>query len=331
MATTAVGSDLPTLLDVVSRQRKDGAILEIAEVLTKQSAVFQDAVFVECNDGTSHEFSERTALPRVYKRRYNEGVPASKSRTGKLRETCAMWNGLSEVDKALANRNGNSMAFRNTEDVAFLMALRHGAEEAFLYDDTRTDQRNMMGIIPRYNSTTGPAASQVFTYDGAASGSDQTSILLVGWGPQTVYGIYPQGSSAGITFEDKGESWGYDANNNKYPVLSSWFGMQFGLCVENYRYISRLGNIDTSTISSSGDLFDKLIDQWYAIPREGLPHRRAWYCNTLVAKYLHKQARAQVDQSTLSIEKIAGEEILMILGAPVRITDSITNTEPVIV
>jgi hypothetical protein len=52
----------------------------------------------------------------------------------------------------------------------------------------------MHGLAPRLDATTAtPAGAQIIKADAAAAGSDQASIVLVGWGPKGVHMIYPEG------------------------------------------------------------------------------------------------------------------------------------------
>jgi hypothetical protein len=85
MAT--INATLPTLQDIVSRMNPDGSFSEIVEILTQQNAILQDAVWVEGNLPTGHQFTSRRALPSGTWRRFNEGVAVSKTRTEQVTET----------------------------------------------------------------------------------------------------------------------------------------------------------------------------------------------------------------------------------------------------
>jgi hypothetical protein len=45
----------------------------------------------------------------------NYGVASSKSRTAQVTDSCGMLEAYAEIDKALADLNGNSAAFRLSE------------------------------------------------------------------------------------------------------------------------------------------------------------------------------------------------------------------------
>lgn len=330
MPTTAIGNNNLTLMDLLKRQDPDGSIAPIVEVLTRTNAFIQDASFMVGNQTTGHKFTARTGLPSIVRRKFNEGVPASKSKTDQITETCTNLNGRSVVDEDEAAISGNAAAFRASEDTAFVQKFNNEAETAFVYDSPSTDAINMTGIIPRYSDTSGPAGKQIILHDSSPSGSDQTSILLVGWGPESVFGIVPKGMPAGFQMEDRGKQDVQDANGNTYVAWVTWMKWYFGLVVKDYRKVVRIANIDTSQLSASGGaLIDSMISAYYKlIEPQGV--RLAWYCNRLVAEYLHKQARSEVKNSTLSWDMVEGRPVLSFMGAPIRVTDAITNTESIV-
>src|SRR5690606_24016210 len=99
------GDDLPTLVDVMRRTDPNGAIANIAEVLTKKNPFLEDMVFQEGNLSTGHRYTSRHSLPSVSWRRFNEGVRPSKSGTTQHDEACGMLEGFSAVDTELAKLN----------------------------------------------------------------------------------------------------------------------------------------------------------------------------------------------------------------------------------
>jgi hypothetical protein len=53
----------PTLLDLAKRQDPDGKIATVAEILSETNEILDDMIWLECNDGTSHQTTVRTGLP----------------------------------------------------------------------------------------------------------------------------------------------------------------------------------------------------------------------------------------------------------------------------
>lgn len=330
MPTTAINTGNLTLLDRVRRSNPDGSIAPIVEMLSQKSAILQDAVFKESNTPTGHVITQRTALPSVSWRRYNEGTATSKSKTSQLTETCGMLDGMSKVDCSQAELNGDAGAYRASEDMSFVAAMKNEMETGLIYHSTLTYPERIMGLAPRLTSTTGTAGSQIVLADGSASGADQTSIWLVGWGDKSVYGIYPKGTSGGLQPHDMNIQLARDANNNEYRAYVMNWEWRIGLVVEDWRYLVRVANVDTGNLATTGTvLIDAMIRAVHKL-EDTMGVKPVFYCNRTVATYLHLQAKDSVKNSTLSFENVGGKPIVSFLGIPVRVTDAILNTESAI-
>ena len=110
----------------------------------------------------------------------NYGVQPSKSRTVQVRDDAGMLEAYSEVDKALADLNGNTSEFRLSEDSAFLESMNINFAETLFYGNTEVHPERFMGLAPRYSDLSAENASNIIP--GGGSGSDNTSIWLVVWG-----------------------------------------------------------------------------------------------------------------------------------------------------
>lgn len=334
MAT--VGNTNLTLRDRVQRMDPDGAIAQIVEVLERQTPVLQDAVFREGNLPDGHKFTARNALPAVYRRRFNEGIPTSKSGTGQVTEPVTNIAARSEVDVQEADLNGDRDAFRASEDVAFVAAMSQGAESALIYDSEESDPANMNGLLPRLDSTSGPAGKQIVLYGGSADANNNASLLLVGWGDQSVFGFYPKGMMGGLAYEDMGIQYSTpDANGNRFRALCGDWSWLLGLAVKDSRFFSAVRNIGMSSIQEGtpaapvSDLVKGAIKAYHKIPHPQAV-RLAWYCPRELAMYLHLQALSvQSHQLRVDMDP-AGQPVVRLLGFPVRIADQMTTTEATI-
>lgn len=327
---TTINAGALTLLDIAKRKDPNGAIANIVEALSQRNAFVETALWKEGNLETGHVFTTRTGLPSIGWRRFNEGITAGKSRTDQITETCGMMAGLSKVDVSLANIGGNPMAVRASEDKGFIQGFNKEMETGFVYHSTASTPEKINGFSPRLDSTSDPYGSQIVLADASPSGSDQTSIWGVVWGEDSVFGIYPRGTTAGLKGKDLGEELVSDGNGGEYLAYRMWWEWYTGLCVKDGRQLVRVANIDTSALAATGDnIIPAMIKAYHKLenPRAG---KLVWYCNRTAATYLDLQARENTKNSTLSIEKFDGREVLMFRGAPVMTTDGITNTEAVI-
>jgi hypothetical protein len=329
MATVNAGN--LTLADLVKRQDPMGRVASIVELLTQKNSILPDAVFKEGNLQTGERVAARTGLPGVSWRRFNEGISPSKSRVEQWDEACGMLEGLSVVDCELAKLNGNEAAYRQSEDVAFLQSLSNEVETGLFYHSTKTAPEKFNGLSPRFDATASVGGAQIIKHDAAAAGSDQTSIWLVRWGEDSVYGIYPKGSIGGITPHDMGEQLVDDGsgNNKRFRAYVTNWNWKVGLVVRDFRQVVRICNIDTGNgnlVATGSLLLQSMVKAYHQVwnPAGG---RLAWYCNRGIGTYLHQQALDSVKNSTLTIERIGGQPITTFLGIPVRETDALLNTE----
>ena len=189
MATLSANN--PTLIDVASRLDPTLNIDKIVELLAATNPVLNDMTFMEGNLPTGHKTTVRTGLPGVTWRKLYGGVQPSKSRTAQVTDSCGMLEAYAEVDKALADLNGNAAAFRLSEDKAFIEARSQEMASTLFYGNETTEPEAFTGFAPRYNSLSAQNGDNIVNASG--SGSDNTSIWLVVWGAQHLPRHLPEG------------------------------------------------------------------------------------------------------------------------------------------
>jgi hypothetical protein len=195
------------------------------------------------------------------------------------------------------------------------------------YGDTGTDPEKFMGLAPRYSSTSAESGDNIIV--GGGSGSDNTSIWLVVWGPNTAHGIYPKGSQAGLKHQDLGEVTLEDAASGKYQGYRTHYKWDIGLTLRDWRYVVRIPNIDVSNLtkdaSSGADLVDLMVQAIEKVPNLGLG-RATFYGNRTVSSILRRQI-TNTSNVRLSMDEIAGKRVMTFDGIPFRRNDAILNTE----
>lgn len=325
-----LASKNPTLLDLASRMGADGKVeKEIIEMLAETNEMIEDMTFVECNNGTSHKTVIRTGLPDVTWRELNYGVQPSKSTTKPITDTTGMLEAYAEVDKSLADLNGNTAEFRMTEDAAHVESMNQAFMDTVIYGNTAVNPSRFMGLAPRFSSLSAENGQNIINAGGV--GSDNTSIWLIVWGKKTAHGLYPKGSKAGLQMRDLGEETLIDADGGKYQGYRSHYKWDPGLTVRDWRYVVRIANIDVSALtkdaSAGADLVDLLTQALELLPPGyAAAGRAAFYANRTVRSVLRRQIRNKANVN-LTLETIAGKHVVSFDGVPVRRCDSILNTE----
>lgn len=317
-----------TLQDVARRLDANGKIDKIVEMLTETNEILQDMRWIEGNLPTGHKTTVRTGLPQATWRKLNYGVPIGKSTTAQITDTCGMLETYAEVDKALADLNGNTAEFRLSEDRAFLEGMNQQMAETLFYGDTAKHPERFVGLAPRYNSLSADSGKNIVNAGG--TGNDNTSIWLVCWGDNTAHGIYPKGSKAGFQHQNLGEVTLEDGAGGKYQGYRTHYKWDCGLTVRDWRYISRVANISVSNLAGTDctdpvSLIDLMIDAYYKIPNMNMG-KPVFYCNRTILAYLHKQVRNDKNVN-LYLDNVEGKPVVKYLGIPVRQCDQIKNTE----
>lgn len=240
-----------TLLDVAKSLDPDGKTAMVVEVLARMNPLVTLLPYLEANDKSGHTTTVRTgALPQAVWRKYNQGVSPGKSARVQITETMGMLEARSEVDEKLANLNGNLASFRFSEALAFVEGMNQQVETAFFYG-TPSGGYPFMGLAPRYNALTGETKDYIISAGGSGT-NDQTSIYLAVLGEQTVHGIYPKGSKAGLEHQDLGIIDAFDENNKRYRAYADLWRWDMGLCVRDHRAIVRICNIKASDLLAAG-------------------------------------------------------------------------------
>lgn len=201
MAT--LGANNATLADVAKRTDPDGSTADIVELLMQTNEVLTDMQWKEGNLTTGHRTTVRTGLPTVAWRLLNDGVQPSKSTTAQIDEACGKLEAWSEVDVAVANLNGNTAEFRLSEATAFIEAMNQEFSSTLFYGNSSTAPEEFTGLSIRYSDPSATNGSNVI--DAGGGGNDNMSIWLISWGMQTIHGIFPKGSTAGLQHHDHGE------------------------------------------------------------------------------------------------------------------------------
>ncbi len=334
-----LGAQFPTLLDVARLMDPQGRIPTIAEVLQQYNDILDDIPWIEGNLPTGHLSVVRTSKPAGSWRMFNQGVVATKATTGQITNTCGMLEAISHIDVDLAMLNGNTEAFRFSQDKAFIEGLSDTLSTTLIYGNVSQTPEKFDGLAARYFSTGTTYTTSSQLIDAGGTGSDNTSVWLVGWNPNKAYGIFPKGSKAGLQHEDDGKITISDPNNSGYfmKVYQSRFQWKAGIAIDDYRTVVRICNIDISTLeqyageaTDSGPNLIKYMLQAIELLPPDSNARPVFYMNNRVRAMLMAKLLAK-GNVYLTMDEIKGPVLrgktLHLLGIPCKRIDSITVAE----
>ena len=324
MAT--IGDSFIDLIDVYKMQDGRGQFNPIIEMLMEMNPILDDAIAVECNKGTTHLHTVRTGLPTVTWGRLYQGIPNSKGTTAQVEDTTGFVEGLSTVDKRLLDLSTNEGAVRMSEAQAYLEAMSNEVGSKMFYGNTASDPEEFMGFAPRFNDLSASNGNQII--DAGGTGSNNTSVWFVTWGDNQCQLLYPKGTQAGLQRDDMGEQRVLDPNGNAYYAKEEKFTWHVGLAVKDWRYVSRIANVD---LSAGVDLYNFMRKAYYQLQNRRVAGGKiAIYCNRDVLETLDAlatNAGASDNFVRLTPMQIEGKEVMTYRGIPIRETDALLNTE----
>lgn len=327
-----------TLAEQYKRLDPKNNVSPVIEALNETNEIVQDIVVREGNLPTGDQRNIRTGLPSVYWRQINQGVPPSHSTVATVVETCGQMEAQSKVDAKVMDLNGHSAEFRALEDKPFLEAMTQQFAHTLFYGDATKTSEGFTGLATRYSSKKAGNAKNII--DCGGTGSNLTSIYLVGWG-DNVYCPYPQGTKSGIQTTDLGKQPVLDKNGNTFMAYQTIYDWDVGLMVLDWRYVVRLANIDVNqlyngtgigsgNVKTDTNILMNLTRAMGLIPR-GKNTKLKMYMNSDVAQGLDvvaSRSHSDVIKYMDATEEFGAPSAWKLFkGVPIRQCDQIVNTE----
>ena len=336
-----LSSSFPTLLDFAKSVDPDGKPARVAEILNQYNEILDDMVYQEGNLPTGHQVTVSKSIGTASYRLFNQGVVPRKITQGQIVETCGMMEDRVEIDVDLAKLNGNTAGFRMQQQRGIIESFNQTMARDLIYGDTSINPERFIGLTPRYNSLSASATTSPNVISAGGSSNVNSSVWLVGWSPDTAYGIFPKGSQAGLVVQDLGEQTIFDTQSPTTGRLQAYvtrFQWKTGLAIADWRYVVRICNIDMTNLATAGDATDNsarllkfmslAIDKLFNINMV----KPVFYANNAVRAYLRVQL-ANKSNTWVTLENWAStpggfqRPTLMFQGIPVRRCDQILNTE----
>lgn len=331
MAT--IGNTYLTLMDLYKMSDETREIADIIEILAMRNDILGDAPAIECNQGTTHLTTIRAGLPAPTWRKLYQGVQPTKGTTTQVKDATGMMEDWSEIDAKLVELAKNPAKFRLNEAKAHIEGLMQECARTTIYGDVAAEPEKFTGLAPRFSDPNAGNGEQLVN----AGGTDNvnSSIWFVTWGENSVHLLYPEGSKAGLSREDKGKDVKELSNGSLYDVYREKFCWDVGLSVRDWRGVSRICNIDMAKLGGDpkatgydgADLIDLMIDAYYKLDNPNQPSgSTVIYTSRNVAANLHKQAANRTNQN-LQLTTYEGRPIVTFLGHPIRRLDALLETE----
>jgi len=328
MATLTASN--PTLADYMKSLDPDGSVAPVVELLNETNEILDDITYTEGNLVTGNRSVIRTGLPEPTWRKLYGGVQPTKSTRTQVTDTAGNLEAYAEVDVDLADLANNKDAFRLSEARAHIEGMSQTMVDTLFYGDEDVYPERFTGLAPRYNSMSAENADNII--DAAGAGSDNASIWLVGWSPETCFMFHPKGMEAGLQRSDKGQVTieNADGSNGRMEAYREHFKWSAGLCLKDWRYAVRIANVDKSALTknaaSGADIIDLMTQACELIPNFNMV-RPVFYVPRTIRSFLRRQIVSKVASSTLSMGEVAGRKVVEFDNIPVRRCDALAGDE----
>lgn len=244
-----------SLIEQARRINPDGTAAVIAEVLNrKMGNILNEAPWLPSNDIWTNKSTRRGSLPTGSRRKLNQRVTASVTRTTEIMDVIENLEDYCDVDAAFVDSNPSPAVFRAGEVDAFIEGLGQTIVSDILYGNSNVDPDQMHGLAARLGTVDGR-----FVIDAGGTGSDVSSIYAVTWGQPTAHLIYPKNMAAtlGIQHTDKGQVTS-ETSDGLMEIYRDHFVIRCGLVVRDPRAIGRIANIESAGATNTFDE-DELI------------------------------------------------------------------------
>lgn len=315
-----------SLIEQSKRIDPNGEQARIVEVLNREMGeILRDAPWLPSNDIWVNKTTRRGTLPTGQRRKINERITNSVSRTTEVLDVLGMIADYCEVDKTLVESMPSEAVFLSGEVDAFIEGIGQTMVSDLLYSDSDKDPDAIHGLAPRMSTV-----DDRFVFNNGGSGDDGTSIYVVTWDPSMAYLMSPKNKpNNGILHEDKGYVTS-ETSDGKMEIHRDYFEVIFGLCVRHPRAIGRVANIE---INGTDYLFDednliKLLNNMKTGPGTRI------YMNEVIMSQgqIKLKDKGNVNWMAGSPTALSGEPFLYFSGIPVRKIDReiLLNTEKTI-
>ncbi|HDZ25113.1 hypothetical protein LCGC14_0359610 [marine sediment metagenome] len=247
-----MATNLPSLYTLVEQAKQispEGKQMRIAEVMAKEISMVVDIPFYPSNDIWSHKSLRAASIPAGTWRGVNEYVASEVALDDEVLDVIGICETFATYDIEYIDNMPDPMAARLRKAKRYIEGLAQTLCSAFLYSNNQATPKKPHGIAPRLNAT----GRYVISNGGSSA---LTSIYVINWDEDTVYGVYPKNSEAPngdpypVMHKDLGERVDVNSSGNKLRVYEDNFKMKAGLVIEDNRAIGRVCNVPSATAAT---------------------------------------------------------------------------------
>jgi hypothetical protein len=274
-----------TLLDIVQNYTSADAAARFVlpkRILDRMTPLVKMLPMKPSNNILSNIAVRTDSLPVASTRTFNQGIQPTAAKNAPISDPIALFEDYSEVDKDLWELQNDPNAWRADQDMNHVEGLFQLMESTLIYGSLSQNAGAFNGLATRFNNKESyPNGDQSWVpnvWDGGGSSvTNVTSAWMIEFGDDSVYGIYPPNTPAGLSIRDLGEVTKELATgtastglNYLYQVLRTLLRWYMGIQIADERCVQRIANINPTALSSPGTFDENIFIQaknW--LPRAG--------------------------------------------------------------
>jgi hypothetical protein len=241
-------------------------------VLDRMTPLVKMIPMVSSNNILSNIAVRTDSLPIASTRRWNEGIKATASKNAPINDPIALFEDYSEVDFDLWEIQNNPEMWRAQQDMNHIEGLFQLMESTLLYGSLATNPGSFNGLSTRFNNLesypNGDTSWKPNVWSGGLATGPATSAWMIEFGDDTIYGIYPPNTPAGLSFRDLGEitkelasGTGSVGTNYMYQVLRTLLRWYLGIQIADERCVQRICNINPIGFSGPSGFDENIFIQ----------------------------------------------------------------------
>lgn len=241
--------------DLALQMAEGESAADVINMASRNKPVVEDALALECNDGTKHKTFQKKGLPTFVLKALYGGVPASRGNKMLVEDTCSTIASAFEIDTDYIDKFEKAekkKSIRLEEAVDHIEALGQGLETLVFYGNPSQNPRAPKGLSVRYSDLNAENGKNIIHGAGTIAGGDTakcTSVWFITWDRTTCHLIYPEGSKAGVTQKDNGRI-NKEGPEGTYFVYRDDFSWDVGMSLRDWRYVVRIAGISVDKINA---------------------------------------------------------------------------------
>lgn len=317
-----------------------------ARILDRMTPFIKMLPMIPSNNILSNIAVRTDSLPVASTRRWNEGIKATAAKNVPLSDPIALFEDYSEVDKDLWEIQNQPNAWRSDQDMNHIEGLFQLIESTVLYGNLAVSPGAFNGIATRFNNLTsvpnGDSTWKPNVWNGGASSGNVTSAWMIEFSPESLYGIYPPNSPAGLSIRDLGEftkelaaGTGSVGSNYLYQVLRTMLRWYLGIQIADERCVQRIANINPTILSSNNFDENIFIAAKNQLPRFGEAPGTAIFVNRDLKTQIDIRAVTQKINTYFTPPAdgsmdVFGKSVTKFQNIPIYTAEKILSTETVV-